>query len=39
MQKALSEIELPDTANRTKSLSDYFMEKDYTLLLFYRGDW
>jgi len=39
MLKTLSEIELLDTANRTKTLSDYFMEMDYTLVVFYRGDW
>ena len=39
MQKELSEIELLDTENQTKSLTDYFKEKDYTLVLSYRGDW
>ena len=39
MQKELSEIELLDTENQTKSLSDYFKEKDYTLVLSYRGYW
>jgi hypothetical protein len=39
MQKELSEIELLDTENRSKTLTDYFKEKDYTLVLSYRGDW
>jgi hypothetical protein len=39
MQKEFSEIELLDTENQTKTLTDYLKEKDYTLLLFYRGDW
>ena len=39
MQKELSEIELLDTENQTKTLSEYFKEKDHTLVLSYRGDW
>ena len=39
MQKELSEIELLDTENQTGTLTDNFKEKDYTLLLSYRGDW
>ena len=39
MQKELSTIELLDTENQKKTLTDYFKEKDYTLVLSYRGDW
>ena len=39
MQKELGEVELLDTENQTKTLNDYFKEKDYTLVLSYRGDW
>jgi hypothetical protein len=39
MQEKLSEIELLDTENQTRTLTDYFKEKDYTLVLSYRGDW
>ena len=39
MQKELSEIELLDTEEQTKTLADYFKEKDFTLVLSYRGDW
>ena len=39
MQKELREIELLDTENQTKTLTDYFKEKEYTLVLSYRGDW
>ncbi len=39
MQKELSEIELLDTENQPKTLTEYFNEKDYTLVLSYRGDW
>ena len=39
MRKELSEIELLDTENQTKTLADYIKEKDYTLVLSYRGDW
>ena len=39
MEKECCEIELLDTENRTKTLADYFREKDYTLVLSYRGDW
>ena len=39
MQKELSEIALLDTENQSKTLTDYFKEKDYTLVLSYRGDW
>lgn len=39
MQKELREIELVDTENQTKTLTDYFKEKEYTLVLSYRGDW
>ena len=39
MRKELSIIELLDTENQAKTLTDYFKEKDYTLVLSYRGDW
>jgi hypothetical protein len=39
MRKELSEIELLDTENQTKTLSDYIKDTDYTLVLSYRGDW
>ena len=39
MQKELSAIELLDTKNQSKTLTEYFKEKDYTLVLTYRGDW
>jgi len=39
MQKELSKIELLDTENQSKTLSDYFQEEKYTLVLSYRGDW
>ena len=39
MQKELREIELLGTENQTKTLTDYFKEKEYTLVLSYRGDW
>jgi hypothetical protein len=39
MQKELSEIELLDTENHTRTLPDYLKEKEYTLVLSYRGDW
>ena len=39
MQQELNEIELLDTENHSKTLSDYFEEKEYTLVLSYRGDW
>lgn len=39
MQNELSKIELLDTENQSKTLSDYFQEKEYTLVLSYRGDW
>jgi hypothetical protein len=39
MQKELNEIELLDTENQSKPLSDYFKEKEFTLVLSYRGDW
>jgi hypothetical protein len=39
MQKELGEIELLDTENQSKTLTDYFKEKEYTLVLSYRGDW
>ena len=39
MQKELNEIELLDTENQSKTLSDYFEENEYTLVLSYRGDW
>jgi hypothetical protein len=39
MHEKLSEIELLDTENQTRTLTDYFKEKDYTLVLSYRGDW
>jgi len=39
MQEELSKIELLDTENQTRTLPDVLKEKDYTLVLFYRGDW
>jgi hypothetical protein len=39
MQREFSEIELLDTENQTKTLTDCFKEKEYTLVLSYRGDW
>jgi len=39
MQKELGEIELLDTQDQSKTLADYFKERDYTLVLSYRGDW
>ena len=39
MQREFTEIELLDTENQTKTLTDYFKQRDYTLVLSYRGDW
>jgi len=39
MQEELSKIELLDSENQTRILSDYFKEKEYTLVLSCRGDW
>ena len=39
MQEELSKIELLDSENQTRTLSDYFKEKEYTLVISYRGDW
>ena len=39
MQREFTEIELLDTENQTKTLTDYLKARDYTLVLSYRGDW
>jgi hypothetical protein len=39
MQEELSKIGLLDTENQMRTLADVLKEKDYTLVLFYRGDW